>query len=342
MHTPNLWHSLTNWDTISATATGFGTAIVVYLTRAGSRRLIKHVRSLWHALLTAKDLPSSVACVEIIWPPGIRKDVWRPAFADEEACYHKLRRRARPAKLAMLNVLFLIKVLGLAACTTRIALLDRRRLQEVLARLTGRESAAASLAMSAGAPTPTFGSQEAVGCSSSGQLHYDLRGHPHEHGVEVWLRVEESVEEDAIKLCDTQGWGNLRMHFSPDDRWLLVQDGGPSLGIHLRLFRRAGEGMGASYQELEDVDLGSQVERLALQQAGWPDEPRLHHRYARCLAWAADSKSALIRVGGYGGGCQIKWVGVYEVGTGQFHTDLGRFNGGAVDPASPAGTATKS
>jgi len=85
------------------------------------------------------------------------------------------------------------------------------------------------------ATTSASAEQMNEGQSLSGRIHYELRTVAN-NGKEIWLYSRED-KSDAMKLCDTEGWGNLEVHFSPDEKWIVVQDGGLSLGVRCRLFR---------------------------------------------------------------------------------------------------------
>jgi len=104
--------------------------------------------------------------------------------------------------------------------------------------------------------------QPAEGVSASGELHFELRGDPHEPGAEIWLW--QTARENAVKLCDTPGWGNLSVYFSPDDRHVIVRDGGSSMGIELRLFSRGNTNAPDEFKEQENASIGDNAERFAL------------------------------------------------------------------------------
>lgn len=173
-------------------------------------------------------------------------------------------------------------------------------------------------------PALNIGSQQAKGISRSGGLHYELRGDPHELGVEAWIWSERS--DHGVKLCDTEGWGNLRMHFAPNDRYIIVQDGGSSLGIHLRLFLREKLEESLRFREDESADIEGKAERLALKQAGFPEHEMLDHRYSHCWWWSDDSAFVLLSISGHGAmngrGYRLEWKGLYCLETREATTDL--------------------
>jgi hypothetical protein len=168
------------------------------------------------------------------------------------------------------------------------------------------------------------------GDSPSGKIHFQVRGNDND-GKEIWL-FPPNRQDQAVKLCDTEGWGNLVIHFAPDDYWIIVQDGGASLGVFLRLFRRE---KGLTFKEIKDADIGGKAERLAFRQAGLPDTCVLDHRYDRVLAWD-DPGYVLIRISGSGSNFNKQpvavdgWCAFYELATGRFVFDLNKINKDAV------------
>jgi hypothetical protein len=172
--------------------------------------------------------------------------------------------------------------------------------------------------------------QETRGTSPSGEIQYELREGA-DDSKRIWLFPKDRPAS-AVELCETPGWGNLSVHFSPDDNWLIVQDGGGSLGVSLRLFKRDA---GVRFRELEEAKIDDKIERLALAQAGAPAKEVLDHRYARVLAWSADSKAVLVSVSGSSSrdGRRVSiadWTATYELGSGAVGLDLKKFNRAAA------------
>ena len=174
---------------------------------------------------------------------------------------------------------------------------------------------------------PAVAEQESAGDSPSGHLHWELKKGGAD-GADIWISSAEKKDAAPVKLCGTEGWGNLEMHFSPDDVWILVQDGGGSLGFHLRLFRRT---KGLEFSE-QKQDIETQIESMAWKSAGLPGENILDHQYTRVLAWSADSKCVLIRTSGHGGKKRITgFTAVYDLGAKSFSLDLAKMNADAVE-----------
>lgn len=176
-----------------------------------------------------------------------------------------------------------------------------------------------------------IGAQKARGVSHTGSLCCELRGDPHGAGAEIWLSQSDS--EDYVKLCDTEGWGNLRVHFAPDDNSIIVQDGGASMGIHLRVFSRDTAQRRITFYE-KDADVGGKAEKFALKQAAAPASLSLDHRYVRCLLWSEDSRFVLISMNGKRHASdqayRANWIGVYSLAENQVTTDLSCFNRNSI------------
>jgi hypothetical protein len=144
----------------------------------------------------------------------------------------------------------------------------------------------------------------------------------------------KTARENAVKLCDTAGWGNLRVYFSPDDRHVIVRDGGSSMGIELRLFSRRNTNAPDEFKERENANIGDNAERFALERAGLGTDLVLRHRYVGCLWWSDDSKTILIHLTGSGNrgeeAYHMDWIGTYNVLNGEVSTDLASMNANAV------------
>jgi hypothetical protein len=180
-------------------------------------------------------------------------------------------------------------------------------------------------------PASVFSGQLDQGDSLTGKIHYELRAGSAEGGKAIWLWSKED-KSDAAMLCETPGWGNLEIHFAPNDQWIVVQDGGSSLGVSLRLFRRND---GVKFHEIKDADVDGKSERLALQQAGLPPKEISDHRYVHCVSWSGDSSMILVSSDGKGVGGEhaigFHWIGIYHVEDGRFTSDLTEFNRHAVE-----------
>jgi hypothetical protein len=176
---------------------------------------------------------------------------------------------------------------------------------------------------------PSLGQRE-EGESPSGKIRYILQGK--EDSKQLFLYSNDQPTE-KVALCETPGWGNLLVSFSPNEQWLVVQDGGASLGLYLRLFHKRD---GVKYEEVEDANVDGKTELAALKENGLPAMEILEHRYVHVLPWSADSTKFMVELSGRGqsGARRIRitdWIGIYDVTTGAISTDLAQMNRGAAD-----------
>ena len=166
------------------------------------------------------------------------------------------------------------------------------------------------------------------GNSTSGSIHFVVKGPQDER--KIFLSPADHPQ-DEVELCQTEGWGNLELHFSPDDSWLVIQDGGSSLGVAFRLFQRD---RGVIYKELAKADIDGKAERAALEQNHLAPD-LLDHHYMKLLAWSADSKSFLFSLSGHGGDKEshveiTHWLGLYHLAPGTIGFDLAEPDHAAV------------
>ncbi len=180
--------------------------------------------------------------------------------------------------------------------------------------------------------------QPESGTSPGGHVHYEIR--PAADGKEIWV-YRENEKGRINKMCETVGSDDLKLFFSPDDRWIVVQDGGASLGVSLRLFHRDGE---HSYGERDKTDIGATVEAAAMKQDGGDGKALSDKRFTECLGWSTDSQYILVRVSGKGderyNHVQFRWIGVYDVDSGKVSTDLGKMNKPGVRRWPPGSTVS--
>ena len=166
----------------------------------------------------------------------------------------------------------------------------------------------------------SIGQQPEEGWAHSGNWKFEVRADG-EGGKEVWIVQKEGGGEK--KLANTMGWGNLRVHISPDDKTIVLQDGGGSIGIDLRVFQSKGD----KFRETVKTKIGNVLERWALSKTKAPSDLILGHRYVKLHGWSADSKKALVSISGHEGKWQIPgWYAIYNFDTGMLSFDLGEFN----------------
>lgn len=103
----------------------------------------------------------------------------------------------------------------------------------------------------------------------------------------------------GAKVADLVGLGALDVHFSSDDRWILVTDGGGSIGTTVRLFKRSS---GLAFKEVKDFDFDFAVQRLAAQIKAGKEvkDTYLSRSYLRCKGWSKDGPQAILVLNGRG------------------------------------------
>ena len=165
--------------------------------------------------------------------------------------------------------------------------------------------------------------QPEEGWSNLGGWKFEVRPNANDE-KEIWI-IPEANPAGAKKMTSTPGWGNMRMHISPDDKLIVLEDGGGSLGIDLRVFR-AGAAP-TEYVEDENLKLADIVEAWAVKKAGAPDGSILGHRYVHAHGWSADGKKLLISISGREGELSIPgWFAIYDFASGALSFDLGELN----------------
>lgn len=172
---------------------------------------------------------------------------------------------------------------------------------------------------------------ETEGQSPSGKINWELKESSSEgEEASLWL-TKVGTDGNGVKLCETVGSGSQEVTISPDDYWIAVTDGGGSLGIDIRLFRRT---KGLNYKEQEQT-IAAELETLALASGGYEeDEPVLDHQYTRVLHWSPDSKFILLRTTGHAGSKYkiTPFHAIYDVGEKSFSEDLSDLNAGSAKP----------
>ncbi|WAC21061.1 hypothetical protein OVA24_06650 [Luteolibacter sp. SL250] len=163
------------------------------------------------------------------------------------------------------------------------------------------------------------------GVSASGKIAWHVVNAGDNGVSEVFISEGDQGESAAQKLCEAISIANTEVFVSPDDSWMIVQTGGPSLGINLIAFRREN---GMIYNEEKDPDIGD-VALLAACGGDRKKADAMDHVYVRFTGWAADSKSLLLSVSARGGEKQKveSFFGIYDLAAKKIGYDLEKFNG---------------
>lgn len=132
-----------------------------------------------------------------------------------------------------------------------------------------------------------------AGVSTSGAIAWSVN--PYNGALNL---VRASGDGSPVKLCDTISTANLGVHFSPDDTYVFVTDGGESRGVRGTLYRRTS---GLSYAEV-DFDFDLPVQRLAMEvETGKKISATVLDRSElRCLGWSRDGQWLVLQLSGSG------------------------------------------
>jgi hypothetical protein len=137
---------------------------------------------------------------------------------------------------------------------------------------------------------------------------------------------EPSKPEVRQQLCTFSR--DASVVFSPDEKWIALNDHYGSDRAKIRLFKRVA---GLKYAELK-VDPANAAWALLHRRHRVPYPKDLDHYYAHVSEWSADSMAVLVSLSGHtdanlavGG-----WLCVFDLRTGKASLDLGRMNRGTV------------
>lgn len=151
------------------------------------------------------------------------------------------------------------------------------------------------------------------GSSISGKLDYTIN----QDGI--FLSRESGA---PIQLSEVINPHNVTLLISPDDQFVLVKDGGPSLGTYLSAYRRGTDG---TYQ-LWDGEITDKLLAVAAKAAGF-DADQLDHVYSDIVAVAANSRCALLIIHSRGGKHRLHaFAAVYDLDKRTLGATLDEFN----------------
>ena len=184
------------------------------------------------------------------------------------------------------------------------------------------------------------------GDSPKGDLHY-VAVKVSDSSYKVLLSPADHPEQ-AVGLLETDAPLFAKcVSISPDEQWIVVTEGGGSLGVTPRLFKR---NAGLHYTENKDAGIEDKAEILAWKQSNLipakvlsdhqskpgAGEHLLDHRYVTVLAWAPDSQSMLVHLEGHEGKTHIAgWLGIYDLNSGDFSYDLAKMNSQMIYTSIP-------
>ena len=116
--------------------------------------------------------------------------------------------------------------------------------------------------------------------------------------------------------------------FSPDEKWIALNDHYGSDRARIRLFKRVA---GLTFAELR-MDPANAAWALLRRGHGVPYPKALDHYYAHVSEWSADSSAMLVSLSGHTDADRAVdgWLCVFDLKTRRASLDLGRMNRGSV------------
>lgn len=136
-----------------------------------------------------------------------------------------------------------------------------------------------------------------------------------------------STDYTSAKLCDVSSPRTLRVHFSPDERYIFVTDAS-NIGTRVSLFKRSS---GIKYSRVSGYNFDLATQRLAVQvDTGVKiSSPVLtSSRYLECIGWSRNGQWAILRLNGEGSlnGRRVEvddFKCAFNPSRGEFTNDLG-------------------
>lgn len=116
--------------------------------------------------------------------------------------------------------------------------------------------------------------------------------------------------------------------FSPDEKWLVVNDYCGSSEAASVLFRRA---KGILFERVKDLDLDSIAWSAAAREQRFSPSDVFDHQYSEVLCWLGESGKLVIHAWGYYGGVRSldDWFCIFDVTTRKVSFDLSSVNAGS-------------
>ena len=145
---------------------------------------------------------------------------------------------------------------------------------------------------------------------------------------QIWLRAADGQGQPTL-LFEHQRIAEVL--FSPDERWIAINDAPVSDLADVRLFRRVDA---LKYQEADRSQPGKKCLALLDRISRRAVSPVLDHTYINTVRWSSDSRAFLLVVRGHTSNRNDivvrDWLCVFNLETLQASTDLHLMNRGAV------------
>lgn len=173
---------------------------------------------------------------------------------------------------------------------------------------------------------PWKASEESPGRDVIVEYFRNKRPPPGQPPHEIWLAPRNNDGERALLFRHNRG---AEVIFSPDEKWLAVNDYERSDFAEVRLFRWV---EGVKYEEVKEARISEKVWEFFAKQNNLTRPPELHHRYVAAVRWASNSKAFLVSAWGFGdiGQGLQDWFCIFNVGAMKPTLDLNVMNRGAL------------
>ncbi|NTV51290.1 MAG: hypothetical protein HGA69_00435 [Desulfobulbaceae bacterium] len=123
--------------------------------------------------------------------------------------------------------------------------------------------------------------------------HYENYKADDYHFKEIWLG---SKKDPKNKFLIYSHGRSAEVIFSPDEKWLIINDYLGSNASDVILFRQDND---SKYTEVKNADVFNKAWALFFKQSKFLKPKEFGHQYAEAVRWASDSKSFLVSVWGH-------------------------------------------
>ena len=115
-----------------------------------------------------------------------------------------------------------------------------------------------------------------------------------QEGNQIWLMTGGDKHKKSKLLYEFNR--DAEVIFSPDEKWLLINDRAGSNIFEVLLLKRHGA---ADYREVKDAEVTGKAWALFTRENALPKKTSLFHSYIEGIRWSADSKAFLLVLWGH-------------------------------------------
>lgn len=141
---------------------------------------------------------------------------------------------------------------------------------------------------------------------------------------QIWITVKGGSTNRALLF---EHGRHANVLFSPDEKWLVVNDYFGSDSAEPILFRRI---KGTRFSRVKEVDFGQLIWKAVSAAQGVRQTMDFDHRYSQADQWLGADTILLRAWGHHSGEYWLEpWFCLYDLKTGRVHFDLAKLNRGA-------------